>query len=59
MSLKGRDAGCLCVDVPDGEEMPDGRPGELLELFGDAGSVLVEIVAIEGRRIMFKNRMLQ
>jgi hypothetical protein len=50
----------MMITVPDEEEMPTVRPGELLKLFnhrGGSGKVLV--TRIEGRQIFFTNTEIQ
>lgn len=51
-----RPSNLLCIVVPGDEELPTCKPGETFELYNVEGkAVPVELVRIEGRRVVFKN----
>ena len=45
----------LYIDVPEGQELPDALPGDLLAMFKDGVEVKVRLVRIEDRTVIFTN----
>lgn len=47
----------FCIEVPDGEDMPNLKPGEFLTLLKTPDETPVQVVvdSVDGRRIYFRN----